>query len=70
MTKILCGQIDCKYSNVKNECECKNITLNYRNMATVNEGRVDMLICNQYEMSDEAKQIKKELEQFLVNEYK
>jgi hypothetical protein len=29
-----------------------------------------MLVCNQYEMSDEAKQLEKEIKNFLVDKYK
>ena len=33
----------------------KKVEFIYRNMATVNEGRVDMWICKQYELSDNTK---------------
>ncbi len=55
MVSITCPCIECKYNGAKYKCKAKNIKLTYRNMATVNEGRVDMWICNQYELSDEVK---------------
>ena len=34
-------------------------------MATVNEGRVNMWICNQYELTEEAKEIDKIIKDYL-----
>lgn len=33
----------------------KKVEFIFRNMATVNEGRIDMWVCKQYELSDETK---------------
>jgi len=65
MVSITCPCIECKYSGKGNKCTAKAINLTYRNMATVNEGRVDMWICDKYELSEFAKQIDKSFEEFL-----
>lgn len=57
MVSITCPCIECINHGVKNKCKAKNINLKYRNMATVNEGRVEMWICDKYELSAEAKEI-------------
>lgn len=63
MTKILCPCVECIYHGEKNNvCKAKDVKLTFRNMATVNEGRVDMWICNKYELSEFAKAIEKNIE--------
>ena len=57
MVSITCPCVECIH-NERYKCKCKSINLKYRNMATVNEGRVDMWICDKYELSEESKQIK------------
>ena len=57
MVSVTCPCIECINHGAKNKCKAKNINLKYRNMATVNEGRVDMWICDKYELSAEAKEI-------------
>lgn len=57
MVSVTCPCIECKYNGARYKCKAKNIIFTFRNMATVNEGRVDMWICNQHELSDEVKQI-------------
>jgi hypothetical protein len=37
-------------------------------MATVNEGRVDMWICDKYELSDEAKKLTQLFEKMIVDD--
>ena len=59
---ISCPCVECKNNGARHKCKAKNITLTFRNMATVNEGRVDMWVCNKYELSEESKKIKKFLE--------
>lgn len=57
MVSVTCPCVVCMYNGERNKCKAKNINLTYRNMATVNEGRVDMWICDKYELSAEAKEI-------------
>ena len=61
MTKLYCADITCKYHKNTDLCTAKKVLLNYRNMATVNEGRVDMLVCQQYEENEFYKRVKEEL---------
>jgi len=65
MVSITCPCIECKYNGKKNKCTAKAINLTYRNMATINEGRVDIWICDKHELSESAKQIDKLFEEFL-----
>lgn len=58
MPKIFCGRVDCKYNNDKNVCKADKIKLIYRNMYDVYNGRTEMLVCNKYEISEEAKMIR------------
>ena len=60
MVSITCPCVECRYNGRAHKCTAKAIKLTYRNMATINEGRVDMWICNKYELSDEAKRIEKD----------
>ena len=48
MVSITCPCIECEYNGKQMKCRAKDIKLTHRNMATVNEGRVDMWICNKY----------------------
>ena len=61
MTSIICGSLDCKYNGDDYKCTADKLKLTYRNMATVNEGRADMWVCDKYSMSDETKRILAEL---------
>ena len=63
MVSITCPCSECIYNGKRYKCTAKSINLKYRNMATVNEGRVDKWICDKYELSEEAKNIQK-----LINE--
>lgn len=60
MVSITCPCIECRHNGRANKCTAKAINLTYRNMATINEGRVDMWVCNKYELSDEAKRIEED----------
>lgn len=55
MTKVYCPNSECIYNGRRGNCKADKLNLEYRNMATVNEGRVDMWICDRYELTDEAK---------------
>ena len=57
MSKVICPCIECIYNGKHNVCKADKVEFKYRNMATVNEGRVDMWICKQYELSEDAKNI-------------
>ena len=57
MVSVTCPCIECKYNGKGSKCKAKNINFKFRNMATVNEGRVDMWVCNMYELSPQAKKI-------------
>lgn len=65
MVSITCPCIECVYNGKGNKCKAKSIKLTYRNMATVNEGRVDMWICDHYELTEEAKKVNKIIEDCL-----
>jgi len=57
MPKVYCPCVECKYHGRVNNCKAEKLILKWRNMATVNEGRVDMWICDQYEEKFEAQEI-------------
>ena len=57
MPKVICAVPECKYNNDKNECTAKTIMLNSGNIMTVWEGRKDVWVCQQFEMSEEVKRI-------------
>ena len=61
MVSITCPCVECIHNGKRNKCTAKNIRLTFRNMATVNEGRVDMWVCNKYEKSDFCKELEAEL---------
>lgn len=64
MVSITCPCVECKYNGKGHKCTAKAIKLTYRNMVTVNEGRVDMWVCDRYELSEFAKQIDKSFKDF------
>lgn len=61
MVSVTCPCVECIYNGRNNKCKAGKIKLTYRNMATVNEGRVDMWVCDKYAMSEESKRILAEL---------
>lgn len=60
MSKIICPCAECIHNGDRSVCKADKVELGWRNMATVNEGRVDMWVCKQYELSELAKRIEKE----------
>jgi len=68
MVSITCPCTECINNGVRYKCKAKNINLKYRNMATINEGRVDMWICDKYELSDEAKKLTQLFEKMIVDD--
>lgn len=65
MTKIKCPCAECVHNGNHSICKAKEIKLTWRNMATVNEGRVDMWVCNQYEASKEAVELSEHFVKFM-----
>lgn len=63
MVSITCPCAECTYNGKGRKCTAKHIKLKYRNMMTVNEGRVDMWICDKYELSERAKRIQEFFEE-------
>lgn len=61
MVSVTCPCVECIHNGRRNKCTAKNINLTFRNMATINEGRIDMLICNKYEKSDFCKRFEEDL---------
>lgn len=59
MVSITCPCVECIHNGQRYKCKAKTINLKHRNMATVNEGRIDMWVCDKYELSDEAKKMQK-----------
>lgn len=70
MTKILCPCTECIHNGKRNVCNADKVELKWQNMATVNEGRVDMWVCKQYELSEFAKKIDKEFADYLSSRQK
>ena len=58
MASITCGHIDCENCGDDNKCKADKVTLSYRNIATVNIGRAEVLVCENYKMSDQYKKLK------------
>lgn len=57
MPKVICPCVECECHGKGNVCKADKIKLTYRNMMTVHEGRVDMWVCDKYQISDEAKEL-------------
>lgn len=57
MPKVICAVPECKYNNDKNECTAEKILLSSGNIMTVWEGRKDVWICQQHELTEEAKRL-------------
>ena len=67
MSKIICPCVVCKYNGEDNVCDAEEIRLTFRKMHTVNEGVVDMWVCDKYEMSDYSKRIQESMKQAFDN---
>ena len=57
MVSITCPCADCVHNGRGHKCTAKNIKLSYRSMVTVHEGRLDMWVCDKYELTEQAKKI-------------
>ncbi len=54
--KVKCPCVECQY-NKNYKCKAGEINLKYRNMLTVNEGRVDMWIFDKYSYDEQTQTI-------------
>ena len=52
MVSVICPCVECKHNGRMYRCKCKEIRLVWRNMVTVNEGRVNMWVCTKYEENE------------------
>ena len=64
MTKVQCPCIECVH-NKNQVCKLRELKLIWRNMATVNEGRVSMWVCDSYQLSDQSLDIEKEIRKYM-----
>ena len=67
MPKVICPCVECECHGKGNVCKADKIKLTYRNMMTVHEGRVDMWICDKYQVSDKAKELYEAAKEFWDN---
>lgn len=65
MAQIICNNLKCKHWKQSGICNCKTIILKFSNIATVNQGRKDILECSRYEESQEYKKLKEQLDELL-----
>ena len=68
MKEIICNNLKCKHWKQSGICNCKTIALKYSNIATVNQGRKDILECSRYEVSKEYKELKNKIDKILESE--
>lgn len=68
MAKIICPCAECKHHREDNICKANEIHLKYRSMITVHEGRVDMWVCDKYQLSEEAENIIKVTKEFFIKQ--
>lgn len=64
MVSITCPCIECTHNGRRNKCTAKKINLKWRNMLTVNEGRIAMWICDKHEVSEEWKELETKMRNF------
>ena len=61
--EIVCSNLKCKHWKQSGICNCKTIILKYSNIATINQGRKDILECSRFEESEEYKKMKQQIEE-------
>ena len=61
MKQIICSNLKCKHWKQSGICGCHTIILKYSNIATVNQGRKDILECTRFEESKEYSELRKKL---------
>ena len=59
MVSVTCPCTECKYNGRGYKCTAKHLNLKFRNMATLHEGRMNLWICDKYELSESAKKVQK-----------
>lgn len=57
MSKIICPCGECVHNGKNYICKADKVEFKWRNMATINEGRVDMWVCKQYELPDKKREV-------------
>ena len=65
MKQVICSNLKCKHWKQSGICNCKTIILKFSNIATVNQGRKDILECSRYEESKEYNQLKEKVSELL-----
>lgn len=65
MKQIICNNLKCKHWKQSGVCSCQTIILTYSNIATVNQGRKDILECSRYEESKEYSDLRKKIDKLL-----
>lgn len=64
--KVICSNLKCKFKNENSDiCECEKVILTYSNIATVNQGRKDILECKSFEYDEEYLSLKEKIENLL-----
>ena len=61
MKQIICSNLKCKHWKQSGVCSCHTVILKFSNIATVNQGRKDILECSRYEKSKEYKELENKL---------
>lgn len=59
MTKVYCPCLEC-VNNKDQRCKAKEVSLTWRSLATVNEGRQEVWVCKQYQVSEEMQVIEEQ----------
>lgn len=59
--EIICSNLKCKHWKQSGICNFKTIILKYSNIATINQGRKDILECSRFEESKEYKEMKQQI---------
>ena len=66
MPIVYCAAIECKHHDDNNRCRAKTINLSEALLHTVWNGVQQVWKCKQFELSDEAKRIRAELEKYTM----
>lgn len=67
MKQIICNNLKCKHWKQSGICSCHSIVLKFSNIATVNQGRKDILECSRYEKSKEYQELENMVNKLLQN---
>ena len=65
MGEIICNNLKCKHWKQSGICSCRRIILKFSNIATVNQGRKDILECSRYEKDEKYKEIENKIGEIL-----